>query len=137
MKLNNFAFFPPLDEPKHHSKRDFMERMKVDFPQIEILAFDNETEVLENIEIVEAGYGWIGPKAIQKAHKLKWLANPDSGGFVNASAKDGWFYKQLIEHPVFGYKSKGYLFRFYRTACDGIHTGSFQPATRLHRGSKK
>ena len=100
MKLNNFAFFPPLDEPKHHSKLDFMERMKVDFPQIEILAFDNETEVLENIEIVEAGYGWIGPKAIQKAHKLKWLANPDSGGFVNASAKDGWFYKQLIEHPV-------------------------------------
>ncbi|MAW32954.1 MAG: hypothetical protein CMK56_00940 [Proteobacteria bacterium] len=100
MKLKNFAFFPPLDEPKHHSKRDFIERMKVDFPQIDILAFNNETEVLEKIEIVEAGYDWIEPKAIQKAQKLKWLANPDSGGFVNESAKDGWFYQQLIEHPV-------------------------------------
>ena len=69
MKLNNFAFFPPLDEPKHHNKRDFIDRLKVDFPEIDILVFDNEREVLEKIEIVEAGYGGVGPEAIQKAHK--------------------------------------------------------------------
>ena len=100
MKLNNFAFFPPLDEPKHHNKRYFIDRLIVDFPEIDIVVFDNEREVLEKIEIVEAGYGWVGPEAIQKAHKLKWLANPDSGGFVNESGLDGWFYKELIEHPV-------------------------------------
>ncbi len=74
--------------------------MKVDFPEINILAFENERDVLDKIETVEAGYGWVGPEAIKKARKLKWLANPDSGGFVNESGKDGWFYKELIEHPV-------------------------------------
>ena len=96
MKLKNFAFLPPLDEVK----KAFIERMKSDYPEIEILAFDDESEVLENIHIVEAGYGWVSPEAIKNAKQLKWLANPDSGSFVNESGKDGWFYKELIEHPV-------------------------------------
>ena len=57
MKLKNFAFLPPLDEVK----KAFIERMKSDYPEIEILAFEDESEVLENIHIVEAGYGWVSP----------------------------------------------------------------------------
>ena len=48
MKLKNFAFLPPLDEVK----KAFIERMKSDYPEIEILAFDDESEVLENIHII-------------------------------------------------------------------------------------
>ena len=96
MKLSNFAFLPPLDE----IKKDFTNRIQRDYPNIEILAFEDESEVLSNIHIVEAGYGWVSPEALKNAKNLKWLANPNSGSFVNESGKDGWFYKELIEHPV-------------------------------------
>ena len=108
MKLKNFAFLPPLDEVK----KAFIERMKSDYPEIEILAFDDESEVLENIHIVEAGYGWVSPEAIKNAKQLKWLANPDSGSFVNESGKDGWFYKELIEHPVVVTNPRGIYFDY-------------------------
>ena len=108
MKLSNFAFFPPMDP----IRKDLVERMKQDFPDIEILVFEDESEVLENIHIVEAGYGWIAPEAIKNAKNLKWLANPDSGSFVNESGKDGWFYKELVEHPVVVTNPRGIYFDY-------------------------
>ena len=86
--------------------------MKKDFPEIEILVFEDESEVLENIHIVEAGYGWVSPEAISNAKNLRWLANPDSGSFVNDSGKDGWFYKELIEHPVIVTNPRGIYFDY-------------------------
>lgn len=108
MKLSNFAFFPPMDP----IRKDLVERMKQDFPDIEILVFEDESEVLENIHIVDAGYGWIAPEAIKNAKNLKWLANPDSGSFVNESGKDGWFYKELVEHPVVVTNPRGIYFDY-------------------------
>lgn len=108
MKLSNFAFFPPMDP----IRKDLVERMKQDFPDIEILVFEDESEVLENIHIVDAGYGWITPEAIKNAKNLKWLANPDSGSFVNESGKDGWFYKELVEHPVVVTNPRGIYFDY-------------------------
>ena len=96
MKLSNFAFLPPMDDIKN----ELIQRMKKDFPDLDILVFDDENEVLENIHNIEAGYGWVSPEAIANAKNLKWLANPDSGSFVNESGKDGWFYKELVEHEV-------------------------------------
>ena len=96
MKLSNFAFFPPLDEVN----KDFINRIQRDYPDIKIFVFENESEVLSKIHLVEAGYGWVSPDALKNANNLKWLANPDSGSFVNESGKDGWFYKELVEHPV-------------------------------------
>ncbi len=108
MRLSNFAFLPPMDD----IKKDLIQRMKKDFPEIEILVFEDESEVLENIHIVEAGYGWVAPEAISKAKNLIWLANPDSGSFVNDSGKDGWFYKELIEHPVIVTNPRGIYFDY-------------------------
>ncbi len=108
MRLSNFAFLPPMDD----IKKDLIQRMKKDFPEIEILVFEDESEVLENIHIVEAGYGWVSPKAISNAKNLRWLANPDSGSFVNDSGKDGWFYKELIEHPVIVTNPRGIYFDY-------------------------
>ncbi|MBK15895.1 MAG: hydroxyacid dehydrogenase [Chloroflexi bacterium] len=96
MKLSNFAFFPPLDEVK----KDFINRIQRDYPGIKIFAFKNESEVLSKIHLVQAGYGWVSPDALKHANNLKWLANPDTGSFVNESGRDGWFYKELVEHPV-------------------------------------
>ena len=108
MRLSNFAFLPPMDD----IKKDLIQRMKKDFPEIEILVFEDESEVLENIHIVEAGYGWVSPEAISNAKNLRWLANPDSGSFVNDSGKDGWFYKELIEHPVIVTNPRGIYFDY-------------------------
>jgi len=108
MRLSNFAFLPPMDD----IKKDLIQRMKKDFPEIEILVFEDDSEVLENIHIVEAGYGWVAPEAISKAKNLIWLANPDSGSFVNDSGKDGWFYKELIEHPVIVTNPRGIYFDY-------------------------
>ena len=96
MKLSNFAFFPPLDEVK----KDFINRIQRDYPDIKIFVFKNESEVLSKIYLVQAGYGWVSPDALKHANNLKWLANPDTGSFVNESGRDGWFYKELVEHPV-------------------------------------
>ena len=103
MKLSNFAFFPPLDEVK----KDFINRIQRDYPDIKIFVFKNESEVLSKIHLVQAGYGWVSPDALKHANNLKWLANPDTGSFVNESGRDGWFYKELVEHPVVVTNPKG------------------------------
>ena len=108
MKLTNFAFLPPLDD----IKKELLNRLKNDFPEIEFLVFEDESEVLENIHIIQAGYGWISPEGIINAKELKWLANPDSGSFVNESGKDGWFYKELVEHPVVVTNPRGIYFDY-------------------------
>ena len=108
MKLTNFAFLPPLAD----IKKELLNRLKNDFPEIEFLVFEDESEVLENIHIIQAGYGWISPEAILNARELKWLANPDSGSFVNESGKDGWFYKELVEHPVVVTNPRGIYFDY-------------------------
>jgi len=108
MKLNNFAFFPPIDV----TKKELINRLKNDFPLLDILIFDDESEVLENIHNIDAGYGWVSPESIKNAKNLKWLANPDSGSFVNDSGKDGWFYKELIDHPVIVTNPKGIYFDY-------------------------
>ena len=48
MKLTNFAFLPPLDD----IKKELLNRLKNDFPEIEFLVFEDESEVLENIHII-------------------------------------------------------------------------------------
>ena len=108
MKLSNFAFLPPMDDIKN----ELIQRMKKDFPDLDILVFDDENEVLENIHNIEAGYGWVSPEAIANAKNLKWLANPDSGSFVNESGKDGWFYKELVEHEVVVTNPRGIYFDY-------------------------
>ena len=108
MKLTNFEFLQPLDD----IKKELLNRLKNDFPEIEFLVFEEESEVLENIHIIQAGYGWISPEAILNARELKWLANPDSGSFVNESGKDGWFYKELVEHPVVVTNPRGIYFDY-------------------------
>ena len=62
--------------------------------------------------LFRTGYGWITPEAIKNAKNLKWLANPDSGSFVNESGKDGWFYKELVEHPVVVTNPRGIYFDY-------------------------
>jgi phosphoglycerate dehydrogenase-like enzyme len=108
MKLNNFAFFPPIDI----TKKDLINRLKNDFPKLDILVFEDESEVSENIHNIDAGYGWVSPESIKNANNLKWLANPDSGSFVNDSGKDGWFYKELIDHPVIVTNPRGIYFDY-------------------------
>ena len=48
MKLTNFAFLPPLDD----IKKELLNRLKNDFPEIEFLVFEDESEVLENLSLI-------------------------------------------------------------------------------------
>ena len=51
MKLSNFAFLPPLDE----IKKDFTNRIQRDYPNIEILAFEDESEVIARANDTDFG----------------------------------------------------------------------------------
>ena len=52
MELTNFAFFPPIDDIKN----ELIKRLKIDFPKIDFLILNDESEVLENIHIIEVVY---------------------------------------------------------------------------------
>ena len=65
-----------------------------------------ETDAAARWELAEAdaAFGWIPPEALKKAHRLRWLQNPDAGPFA------GYFYPDLIDHPVIVCNPRGIYF---------------------------
>ena len=48
MKLTNFAFLPPLDD----IKKELLNRLKNDFPEIEFLVFEDDREAIQALSIL-------------------------------------------------------------------------------------
>lgn len=59
-----------------------------------IVTPENEAEVQREIFDADAAYGWVAPNLLPLARKLRWLTSPRIG------ADAGYYYKELIEHPV-------------------------------------
>ena len=81
---------PPLDE----MKRDWAARMKETLSQYRIVMAETDEDAKREIVDADAAFGWIPPDALEVARRLRWLQNPDAGPFI------GYYYKELIEHPV-------------------------------------
>ena len=85
-----FLMMPPLDE----IKRDWAIRMTEALPEYRVVAPETDEDAQREIIDADAAYGWVPADALRVAQKLRWLQNPDAGPFI------GYYYKELIEHPV-------------------------------------
>ena len=91
------VMMPPLDD----LKREFAPRLEANLPEYRVAVPETDEEALREIVDADAAYGWIPPDALKAAAKLKWLQNPDAGPFP------GYYYKELIEHPVVACNPRG------------------------------
>ena len=88
--MPKFLMMPPQDD----LKRWFATRLMEALPEYQVIVPESDEEAQREIVDADAAFGWIPPEALAVAEKLRWLQNPDAGPF------EGYFYKELIEHPV-------------------------------------
>lgn len=72
--------------------------------EYDVVAPETEEEARQEIVDADAAFGWVPPDALALAKKLRWLQNPDAGPFA------GYFYPELIEHPVTVCNPRGIYF---------------------------
>jgi phosphoglycerate dehydrogenase-like enzyme len=95
-----FVFMPPQDD----LRRQFAVRLADTMPEYNVAAPETDGQAMREIIDADAAFGWVSPKALKAAKKLRWLQNPDAGPFA------GYFYKELIEHPLVVCNPRGIYF---------------------------
>ncbi len=95
-----FVMMPPQDELKRQWAKQLQERL----PQYQVVAPETDADARREIADADAAYGWIPPDMLPLARKLRWLQNPDAG------PRPGYFYPELIEHPVVICNPRGIYF---------------------------
>ena len=65
---------------------------------------ETDDDAVRELAEADAAFGWVSPEALSRATKLKWLQNPDAGPF------EGYFYPELIDHPVVICNPRGIYF---------------------------
>ena len=95
-----FVFTPPQDE----LTRWFAARLSDSMPEYEVVSPVDEEEAAKEIVDADAAFGWVPPKMLPSATKLRWLQNPDAGPFY------GYYYDELIEHPCVISNPRGIYF---------------------------
>ncbi len=95
-----FVMMPPLDD----LKREFAPRLEEALPEYRVAVPETAEEARREIVDTDAAFGWVPPDALKVATKLRWLQNPDAGPFP------GYYYKELIEHPVVVCNPRGIYF---------------------------
>lgn len=95
-----FVMMPPQDD----LKRQWARRLEHTLPQYRITVPETNEDAYREIVDADAAYGWVPPEALKGAKKLRWLQNPDAGPFP------GYYYPELIEHPVVVCNPRGIYF---------------------------
>ena len=98
--MPKFVMMPPLDE----QRREWARRLADTLPEYEVVAPETDAAARWELAEADAAFGWIPPEALKKAHRLRWLQNPDAGPFA------GYFYPDLIDHPVIVCNPRGIYF---------------------------
>lgn len=88
--MPKFVMLPPQTD----QRREWARRLADTLPEYRVAAPETHEELLAEIVDADAAFGWVPPDALARAQELRWLQNPDAG------PKPGYFYKELIEHPV-------------------------------------
>lgn len=99
-QVPKFVFTPPIDDLRSGWAR----RLSDSVPELEVVVAHTEEDAVRELVDADAAFGWVSPEALESAIKLKWLQNPDAGPF------EGYFYKELIEHPVVICNPRGIYF---------------------------
>ena len=98
--MPKFVMMPPLDE----QRREWARRLADTLPEYEVVVPETDAAARWELAEADAAFGWIPPEALKKAHRLRWLQNPDAGPFA------GYFYPDLIDHPVIVCNPRGIYF---------------------------
>ncbi len=88
--MPKFVMLPPIDD----LRRDWAERLARELPELEVVVAEDDAEAAVELVDADGAYGWVPPEVLPTVEKLSWLQNPDAGPFI------GYYYKELIEHPV-------------------------------------
>ena len=75
-------------------RRDWARRLSDSMPEYEVVVAETDEDAIRELADADAAFGWVSPEALKGTTKLRWLQNPDAGPF------DGYFYQELVDHPV-------------------------------------
>lgn len=100
--MPKFVMMPPLDD----LRREWAARLADSLPDFTVVAPESDEEASREIVDADAAFGWVPPGALAVAERLAWLQNPDAGPF------EGYYYKELIEHPVTISNPRGIYFDY-------------------------
>lgn len=98
--MPKFLMLPPQDDLKHQ----WALRLAQMLPQYRVVSPETDDDVRREIVDAEAAYGWVSPELLPLATRLRWLQNPNAGPFP------GYYYPELIAHPVVICNPRGIYF---------------------------
>ncbi|HEY6431222.1 MAG TPA: D-2-hydroxyacid dehydrogenase [Acetobacteraceae bacterium] len=85
-----FLMLPPQTDVT----RAWGKRLAGELPSVRVVVAEDERTAEREIASAEAAYGGPAPHLLAKAARLRWLQSPQ------AAPPAGYYYKELIEHPV-------------------------------------
>ncbi|ACZ42235.1 D-isomer specific 2-hydroxyacid dehydrogenase NAD-binding protein [Thermobaculum terrenum ATCC BAA-798] len=85
-----FVFMPP----QHDNSREWARRLSKDVPELEVVAPESFEEAARLLPQAVAAFGTIPRELLALAPNLKWLQAPA------AAPPAGYYYQELVEHPV-------------------------------------
>lgn len=80
--------------PQSEQNLQWAQRLREALPQYQIATPATDDDAGRELADADAAFGWVPPELLPQAQKLRWLQNPNVGPHV------GYYYKELIEHPV-------------------------------------
>jgi phosphoglycerate dehydrogenase-like enzyme len=72
----------------------WVERVQAVVPDAEVVICRDHASALEEITDADAAFGTLPPELLARATRLRWLQAPMAG------PPAGWYYPELVEHPV-------------------------------------
>lgn len=80
--------------PQNTQSQTWAEHIQNNLPSYTVILPKTDEEVNEHLTDADAVYGWVSPEQLPLAKNLRWLQSPAAGPAV------GFYYPELIEHPV-------------------------------------
>ena len=85
-----FVMLPPQDDVT----REWAPRLRAEFPDLRLVAPEDEASAAREIVDADACYGFLGASLLEAATRLRWLQAPF------AAPPAGYYYPALVEHPL-------------------------------------
>ncbi|MYG00204.1 D-2-hydroxyacid dehydrogenase [Candidatus Poribacteria bacterium] len=80
--------------PQNTQSQTWAEHIQNNLPSYTVILPKTDEEVNAHLPDADAVYGWVSPEQLPLAKNLRWLQSPAAGPAA------GFYYPELIEHPV-------------------------------------
>src|SRR5262245_21117058 len=80
--------------PQTPTTQQWAKRLATAVPELSVVVAEDDAEAERVIADAEAAYGTPSRAVLARAARLRWLQAPQ------AAPPAGWYYRELIEHPV-------------------------------------